>query len=188
MRSARARAGDALVLTKPLGIGVLTHGVKQGKTSPAELAAAIDQMTMLNMEASRAGRSFGASAMTDVTGFGLVVHTLELARASGLDVELDSSAVPVLPGARRVAAEGCMPGAVKSNREFAAGNVTYGDKVDETAQCLLNDPQTSGGLLVATDERSARKLAGKSSDKGIAAAVVGRTAPMAGQTSVITIR
>jgi selenide,water dikinase len=188
MRNCRARAGDALVLTKPLGIGVLTHGAKDGKTSPAELTAAIDQMTMLNMEASRAGRSFGASAMTDVTGFGLVVHTLEMARASGLDVELDSSAVPVLPGARRVAAEGCMPGAVKSNREFAAGSVTYGDVVDETAQCLLNDPQTSGGLLIATDEKSARKLAGKLSDKGIIAAVVGRTAAQAGPSPAITVR
>jgi len=188
LRNGGARPGDALVLTKPLGIGVLTHGVKQEKTSPAELAAAIDQMTMLNMESSRAGRSFGASAMTDITGFGLVVHALEMARGSDLDIELDVSAVPLLPGARRVAAEGCMPGAVKSNREYAAESVTYGDGVDEVLQCLLNDPQTAGGLLIATDEKSARKLAGKLGDKGIAAAVVGRTAPKSGACPSITVR
>ncbi len=177
IRNGGAREGDALVLTKPLGIGVLTHGVKQDKTSAEELAAAIFQMTSLNMNASRTARQFGASAMTDVTGFGLAVHALEMARSSGMSVELDSSSVPILPGALRVAGEGCMPGAVKTNREFAQGSVSYADSVDETLQCLLNDPQTAGGLLIAVDRHSARKMARRITEEGGMAAVVGRVVP-----------
>lgn len=184
LRNAGARPGDALVLTKPLGIGVLTHGVKQDKTSEAELAAAIEQMTTLNMNASRLARQFGARGMTDVTGFGLAVHALEMARGAGVGIELDSAAVPLLPGALRVAGEGCMPGAVKANREFGEGSVTYADTVGETLRCLLNDPQTAGGLLIAIDASAARKVAGKLGDEGAVAAVVGRVVPADGCPAV----
>ena len=177
IRNSGAREGDALVLTKPLGIGVLTHGVKQDKTSPEELAAAIAQMTTLNIYASRTARQFGASAMTDVTGFGLMVHALEMARGSGMSVEFDSASVPVLPGALRVAAEGCMPGAVKTNREFAEGSVCYAGSVDENLRNLLNDPQTAGGLLISVDEHSARRMARRITEEGGNATVVGRVVP-----------
>ncbi len=187
LRNAGARPGDALVLTKPLGIGVLTHGVKQDKTSAQELAAAIAQMTTLNMSASRRAREFGASAVTDVTGFGLVVHALEMARGSGVDLELDSAAVPLLPGALRVVSEGCMPGAVKTNREFAGESVSYADSVDENLQCLLNDPQTAGGLLIAVDAISAKRLARFLTQDGGTAAVVGRVVN-AGKCPSISVR
>lgn len=185
LRNSGAREGDALVLTKPLGIGVLTHGVKEDKTSPRDLAGAVAQMTMLNMNASRRAREFGASSMTDVTGFGLVVHALEMARGGKMNVELDSSSVPLLPGALRVASEGCMPGAVKTNREFGEGSVSYAEGVDENLQCLLNDPQTAGGLLIAVDEPSARRLVRRLIDEGSTAAIVGRVAPAGKCPSVV---
>ncbi len=187
LRNSGARPGDSLVLTKPLGIGVLTHGVKQDKTSSQELAAAVAQMTTLNMSASRRAREFGASALTDITGFGLVVHALEMARGSGVDLELDSAAVPLLPGALRVASEGCMPGAVKSNREFAQGSVSYAGSVDEHLQCLLNDPQTAGGLLIAVDAISAKRLVRFLTEDGGIAAVVGRVVD-AGKCPSIIVR
>jgi selenide,water dikinase len=187
LRNAGARPGDSLVLTKPLGIGVLTHGVKEDKTSPRELDAAVAQMIRLNMSASRRAREFGASAVTDVTGFGLVVHALEMARGSGVDLELDSAAVPLLPGALRVASEGCMPGAVKTNREFGEGHVTYAGSVDENLQRLLNDPQTAGGLLIAVDAGSAGRLVRLLKEDGGIAAVVGRVVG-AGKCPAISVR
>jgi selenide,water dikinase len=187
LRNAGARDGDALVLTKPLGIGVLTHGVKQDKTTAQELAGAVAQMTMLNMKASRTARQFGASAMTDVTGFGLLVHALEMARGGRMNIELDSSAVPLLPGALRVASEGCMPGAVKTNREFAEGSVQYGAGVEESLKCLLNDPQTAGGLLISVDHHSARRLVKRLAEEGSTAAVVGHISP-AGDCPSISVR
>ncbi len=145
-RNDTAQAGDRLYLTKPLGVGILTTAQKQKKLLPEHAMLARDTMVQLNRIGADIARLEGISAMTDVTGFGLLGHLLEMCEGSGLYAELDSHAVPVLPEVANYIAKGCIPGG--SGRNFAS----YGAKVSPLSseqQALLCDPQTSGGLLVA---------------------------------------
>lgn len=141
------RAGDVLVLTKPLGIGIATTAVKRDQSPPGLEVAVIDLMCRLNRDAAAAARAAGASAATDVTGFGLVGHLHELAEASGVAAEVDGGAVPVLDGIVELAAAGVVPGGSARNRAAADGYTTF--EVDEVTAAILTDAQTSGGLLVA---------------------------------------
>ncbi len=148
-RNARAESGDVLVLGKPLGVGVMSAALKKGGLDGAGYARMIATTTKLNTPGPDLARLDGVHAMTDVTGFGLAGHALELARGSGFDVRLDWSAVPLLDGVRMLVEQGFVTGA--SGRNW----VSYGADVDLPAgfaaqdQALLSDPQTSGGLLVA---------------------------------------
>jgi selenide,water dikinase len=144
-----ARPGDRLVLTKPLGTGVLVSGARQGRTSDIDLAAAIDGMRRLNRPASEALVANGISATTDVTGFGLLGHGLEMARASGARFVFDASALPVLAGARELAAAGVETGGAAHNRRFVAPSLDLAADVPEDLVTIAHDPQTSGGLLAA---------------------------------------
>ncbi len=163
------RDGDALVLTKPLGIGIATTAVKAG-TAPAELAElAIATMTASNAAASRAALAAGATGCTDVTGFGLLGHLTKMAAASGVDAELDVAAVPFLPGVRELAAAGTIPGGSRRNRDWVAPGVDQGD-CTELDVLMLADAQTSGGLLFGAEPgRAAAAVA----ELGGAAAVIG---------------
>ncbi len=149
LRKGGARPGDRLVLTKPLGTGVLVSGSRQGRTSAADLAAAIDGMRRLNWAASQALVSAGVRAATDVTGFGLLGHGLEMARASGTRFVFDATALPALAGARDLAAAGVETGGAAHNRRFVAGSLEVGATVPADLVTLAHDPQTSGGLLAA---------------------------------------
>jgi len=140
---AGARPGDDLYLTKPLGTGLLVHA---GRTS----GAAVESMARLNSAAADAIRPFGPHAVTDVTGFGLAGHAHELATRSGVRVELDAAALPVLPGALELAASGVRTGGDRRNRAFV-GDALAVDGASEVQVALAFDPQTSGGLLVAVD-------------------------------------
>lgn len=145
-RNDTAKAGDRLYLTKPLGVGILTTAQKQKKLLPEHAMLARDTMVQLNRIGADIAGLEGIHAMTDVTGFGLLGHLLEMCEGSGLYAELDSQAVPVLPEVANYIAKGCIPGG--SGRNFAS----YGAKVSPLGseqQALLCDPQTSGGLLVA---------------------------------------
>jgi selenide,water dikinase len=149
LRKGGARPGDVLILTKRLGTGVLVSGSRQGRTSAADLAGAVEQMRTLNRTAADVLVAAGISGATDVTGFGLLGHGLEMARASGTRFVFEAAALPALPGALELALAGVETGGAAHNRRFVAGSLDVGPTVAEERVTLAHDPQTSGGLLAA---------------------------------------
>ena len=172
--NAGARKGDVLVLTKPLGIGIITTGIKQEATPGPVAERAIELMKTLNRDASRVMTEIGVDACTDVTGFGLLGHLWEMCSASELGARIGLSDVPILPEAWKLAEADVIPGGAYSNREYVAADVSFEDGMDEVAQLILCDPQTSGGLLMAVrPERSAQLIEGLGSAGTPAAAIIG---------------
>lgn len=141
------KVGDALVLTKPLGGGVTTTALKQEKVEAAHINEAIEWMSRLNKAASELALEFGVRGGTDVSGFGLLGHGLEMAKASGVSLRIEYSKLPFLGGARGYAEKGIFPGGAFDNKMYFEKLVKFNEKIDEPAQMLLFDPQTSGGLL-----------------------------------------
>ncbi len=174
LRKGGARPGDALLLTKRLGTGVLVSGHRQGRTSDDDLAAAIDQMRRLNRAASEVLVANGVAGATDVTGFGLLGHGLEMARASGTRFVFEASALPALDGAVALAAAGVETGGAAHNRRFVAPALTVGDGVLPELVTLAHDPQTSGGLLAAIDPERLTAVRAGLADAGVEHWVVGR--------------
>jgi selenide,water dikinase len=164
-----AKAGDALVLTKALGTGVVQTAQKQGDCPPETEAAALESMLLSNRAAAAAMVAAGAVCATDVTGFGLLGHALEMATASSVGVRIFASKVPRLPQALEFAATH-VPGGLKTNREFVEPKIKLAAGVDDAMVNLLADPQTSGGLLVALPPERAEAYA---AEVGGAASVVG---------------
>ncbi len=146
--SAGARPGDALVLTKPIGTGVVATAIKQGRAEAVWRDAAVASMVALNAAAAEAMLAAGATAATDVTGFGLLWHLHDLLAGQGIGAEVSAAAVPLLPGAAELAAAGVVPGGTRRNLGAAAAFTDFGDAAQPT-RLLLADAQTSGGLLVA---------------------------------------
>ena len=185
---ARARAGDALVLTKPIGTGVLTTALKRDLATPAEISAAVTSMATLNAGAARAMRATGGGvhAATDVTGFGLLGHLRNMLTASGLAAELEAAAVPLFSNAVALAERGAIPGGSKRNRDTLSPDVKFGADVPEAIRVLLFDAQTSGGLLIAVDPDRAGALIATLEREGTpAAARIGRlTRGVAGTITV----
>jgi selenide, water dikinase len=146
-----ARPGDALILTKPLGTGVVTTALKEQRASDADVAAATASMAQLNAAAARVLRDLGAEvhACTDVTGFGLLGHAWEMAELSGAAMLLRVEGIRWLPGAADYAEARLVPGGTARNRAYLAPHVTFGESVSRTARTLVYDPQTSGGLFAA---------------------------------------
>ena len=172
---ARAQVGDALVLTKPIGTGVLTTALKRDLLTAADLVPAVKSMATLNAGAARAMLATGVHAATDVTGFGLIGHLHNMLAASGVAAELDASAVPQLPRAAEVVERGAIPGGTKHNREALAAHVSFAAGVTETTRVLLFDAQTSGGLLIAVPpERADALIAALRREGTPAAARIGR--------------
>jgi selenide, water dikinase len=154
-----AQAGDALLLTKPIGTGVLLTAAQQDYDgAQAGLEAAVTSMLKLNRHASHLARAAGVNAMTDVTGFALLGHTSEMALQSGLRFTIDANAVPLLEDAHRFARAGAVTGGGSRNREQLGERVALPDGLDDTLAQLLFDPQTSGGLLIAVPEAEAEAL------------------------------
>lgn len=150
--NAGARPGDYLILTKPLGIGVITTAIKGNLASPEAVRAAAQVMTTLNRQAAQAMAAVGVHGCTDITGFGLLGHAHEMASASGVALELDAGAVPVIPQALPLAVQGVFPGGARRNREYLEGAVGWAQGMEPWEENLLVDPQTSGGLLIALPE------------------------------------
>jgi selenide,water dikinase len=144
-----AQPGDALILTKPLGVGVVTTALKQDIATDDEVSAATDSMLRLNRAAARAAQQAGAHAMTDITGYGLIGHAQEVARLSHADFRINLEALRWLPGARQHAENDVFPGGMWRNREFFEPYVTFPAGTPEATENLLYDPETSGGLLIA---------------------------------------
>jgi selenide,water dikinase len=179
LTNAGLRPGDVLVLTKPLGIGIATTAIKRGLASESLTDAAVASMTRLNDRAADAARGAGATGCTDVTGFGLLGHLQRMAVESGVDVEIDVDAVPVLDGARALLAEGVVPGGSERNLDHVRPHLDVG-RHDDTTALLLADAQTSGGLLFgAADADAAAAAVASLEASGHTAAVVGRV-PAAG--------
>jgi selenide, water dikinase len=151
LRNSTARTGDDLYLTKPIGTGVATTAAKRGLANGETTAVAVEMMTTLNRDASAAARAAGASAVTDVTGFGLLGHLHELAKASGVSARVEAASVPALPGVLELleAGDGAIAGGTRRNRRWVEPNVAWGPAVEEPRRWLLCDAVTSGGLLVA---------------------------------------
>jgi len=147
--NAGARPGDRLVLTKPLGIGILTHALKQGLLSLGEVKQVTELMALLNRAASDAMVRAGVSACTDVTGYGFLGHLGEMLEASGVSARIRVGDVPVLPGARDRVVQGVCPGGTRKNLAYVTPNVIRHERVAEPDLLLLADAQTSGGLLIA---------------------------------------
>jgi len=174
-RNADARAGDVLVLGKPLGVGVLSAALKKGRLDDAGYARLIDTTTRLNKPGSRLAELAGVHAITDVTGFGLAGHALEMARGAGLRVEIDWNAVPLIKGVASLAEAGFVTGASDRNWDGYGAQVALGAGLPAVARALLTDPQTSGGLLVSCRPDSVDAVLACFRDGGFAdAAVIGR--------------
>ena len=167
LRKGGARPGDTLILTKRLGTGLLVSGVRQGRTAADDLAGGIDQMRTLNRAAAEVLVGGGVSGATDVTGFGLLGHGLEVARASGVRLILDAGALPALPGALELARAGVETGGAAHNRRFVAGSLDVGDAVPPEVVTLAHDPQTSGGLLAAIPEDLMPRVTSALRDAGV---------------------
>ncbi|WP_286786008.1 MULTISPECIES: selenide, water dikinase SelD [Pseudomonas] len=169
-RNDTARVGSRLYLTKPLGIGILTTAEKKARLRAEDVGLARDWMCTLNKPGSRFGKLTGVTAMTDVTGFGLLGHLVEMADGSGLSARLEYARVPRLPGVEHYLAEGCVPGGTLRNYE------SYGERIgalSEEQQHLLCDPQTSGGLLVAVSVEGEAEFLAVAAELGLDLAPIG---------------
>jgi selenide,water dikinase len=150
--NAGARPGDVLILTKSIGTGIISTGIKFAKTPPDIAAASIETMLTSGKAAAQAIREFGVKGATDVTGFALLGHAWEFAYASRVTIEIDSSRVPLLPGALELAGAGLLTSGDKTNREYVGQDIEIATDVRKEMQNLLYDPQTAGGLLIAIPE------------------------------------
>jgi len=175
--NARAIAGDVLILTKPIGTGVITTALKQGSAQPSWVAAAVKSMTTLNSTAAGVAAEFsGVHAMTDITGFGLMGHGREMAVGSGVTLKVETARVPAMEGALDAIRAGAIPGGLISNREFAECMVADADgaAISEELRKLMYDPQTSGGLLISVSTDQATDLVGALRASSVDAVQIGQ--------------
>ncbi len=157
-RNVGVQEGDVLVLTKPLGTGIISTALKKGKASRESIQEAVDSMTALNRTASEVMREFPVHACSDVTGYGILGHALEMASGSGVTLVIESANLPLLRDAPRLAEKGYITGGCKRNREYLSDKITIDASLREGLVEVALDPQTSGGLLLAVAQRHAKKL------------------------------
>jgi len=181
-----ARAGDVLVLTKPIGTGMISTANKAEIVEEEFLRKAIDSMARLNDQAAEVMALCHAHACTDITGFGLLGHSSEMSRGSGVSFHLHYSLIPLLPGAREYAAMGMVPAGAYCNQTHFGPKISFADAVPELERVILFDPQTSGGLLIALPSEEGEKLLGLCRQRGITeVALVGEVVPP--EKSLITV-
>jgi len=164
LRKSGAKVGDVLLLSKPLGTGVITTALKQDKADPGHLAGAVNWMKTLNAQAVEAALKLGAHAATDITGFGFVGHAWEMVQASGAGMRILYNDIPFMEGARFYAEKGIFPGGAYDNHQYYQGHILFDSQLSEWEKLLLFDPQTSGGLLVAVDEKKYLKFISNQTD------------------------
>ncbi len=166
-----ARPGDALVLTKPIGAGVMTTGIKRGIATEGDIETITKVMSTLNKTASEIAKEFSVHACTDVTGFGFLGHALEMAKGSGVHLSVELESIPILPQARYFAEQGAVPGGTKRNLAHVLPDVLF-DGVGELEQTLLADSITSGGLLISLPASEAKEFVLKFNAQGVSKAAV----------------
>lgn len=169
VRNSTARPGDRLILTKPLGLGIITTA--GDRAGPEALERAIAVMETLNAAASGVMTEVGVTACTDVTGFGLLGHLYEMVTASGVGAVVTAISVPILPEAEKLASEGVAPAGSHSNLAYLEDRVAWGRAATKTRKILLSDAQTSGGLLIAVPAAKSRKLLKRLHEAGVTEAV-----------------
>ncbi|HEX2928939.1 MAG TPA: selenide, water dikinase SelD, partial [Candidatus Binatia bacterium] len=158
LRNVGVQEGDALILTKPLGTGIVTTALKKGKASEESVNEAVTSMITLNAAASAVARKHPVHACSDVTGFGILGHSLEMASGSGVTLVIESAKLPTLRSARRLAEKGYITGGCKRNQEYLNDKMSIEKSIREGVVQVALDPQTSGGLLIAIAKRHAAKL------------------------------
>lgn len=163
----RARAGDQLILTKPLGIGIITTALRNGAASSTHIRRAVEVMTTLNKAAAEAMQETGVHAATDVTGYGLLGHGLEMAQNSGVGLRFIVENLPVLEGVREYIQAGHVAGGASRNEQFVAPHIRNHPDLDETTRQILLDPQTSGGLLISVASDRLEALVAALEERGV---------------------
>jgi selenide,water dikinase len=180
-----ARPGDVLILTKPIGTGVISTGIKKGQASDAIVAASVETMLTPGKYAAEAMREFGVKGATDVTGFALMGHAWEMARASKVTIEINADVVPLLDGALGLASKGMLTSGDKTNREYVGPDIEIADSVDENLVKLLFDPQTAGGMLIATSESNAKAIIATLGKNYPQVRIIGRIHPQGPRSIVV---
>jgi selenide,water dikinase len=168
-----AKNGDILILTKPLGSGIYSTALKNGALSPRREKLFYRTMSALNHDAAEGLFDFGANACTDITGFGLLGHALEMATSSDVSIVINARALPLLPGAVRLSADGFLTGGGMANREYVKDELKIEGAMASAFEMLLYDPQTSGGLLVSIPRKKAERYLEALKQRRVAAAVIG---------------
>ena len=172
IRNVGVQEGDALVLTKALGTGIITTALKRGKASKESVQAAVASMITLNNTASKIMRNYPVHACSDITGYGLLGHALGMASGSSVTLILESAKLPLLERARRLAEKGYLTGGCKRNREYLKDKITIDKSIREGLVEVAMDPQTSGGLLIALAQRYAEKLVDELKENGVKLATI----------------
>ncbi|MDQ0903874.1 selenide, water dikinase SelD [Paenibacillus sp. V4I7] len=171
--NAGAKPGDKLILTKPIGVGILTTSIKKDRLNEEEIQRVTQVMATLNKVAAETMEPYNVHACTDVTGFGLMGHSLEMAKGSGVGIRITAEDVPVLPRVRELAEEGFVPGGTKNNFAHVQESITFAESLDQISQWILCDAVTSGGLLISVDGEQADELLSKLKDAGVEASLIG---------------
>ena len=185
-RNAGARPGDVIILTKPIGTGVISTGIKKARASEAVVTASVETMLTPGKYAAEAMREFDVKGATDVTGFALLGHAWEMACASKVTIEIDSRAVPLLDGALEIATAGMLSSGDKKNREYVGRDVEVTPAVDANLVKLLFDPQTAGGMLIAIAENKAGALLRTLREHYPHAQIIGRVSPRGSHSLVVS--
>ncbi len=169
-----AKAGDQLILTKPIGVGILTTGIKRAAVTDEQERAVTDTMAELNKVAASQLECLHPNAVTDVTGFGLLGHSFEMARGSNVTFKLDYQSIPMLDGTIQLAKEGIIPGGSKANVRWLKDSVQYDQSLTEVEQHILCDAITSGGLLISMPENEATEYIQRMNQAGKTATIIGQ--------------
>lgn len=183
-----ARPGDVIILTKPIGTGVISTGIKFEKTTAEVAASSAATMLTPGKHAAEAMREFGVKGATDVTGFALLGHAWEMARASSVTIEIEPGKVPLLDGALELAAAGVVTGADKTNREYVGDDLEIGESVSREMRRLLFDPQTAGGMLIAISPDRAPDLLARLRENYSRADVIGQVTDLGLHSIVVGAR
>ncbi len=188
-KNASAEVGCELFLTKPVGIGILTTAQKQKKIQPEHLQMAIEAMTTLNKPGTEFAQIDGVTALTDVTGFGVLGHLIEICEGSGIAAQVEFDKVPVLPNVLEYLAQGCTPGGTSRNYQSYGHKVSglFDSQISETQKMILCDPQTSGGLLAAVRPDAVAEFKAVAAQHGLALESIGRTVATSEQTHCIEV-
>jgi selenide,water dikinase len=184
--NAGARPGDVIILTKPIGTGVISTGIKFEKTSPEIAASSVATMLTPGRYAAEAMREFDIKGATDVTGFSLLGHAWEMARASGVTIAIEAGKVPLLQGALELAAGGMLTSGDKTNREYIGDDIETASAVNENLIKLLFDPQTAGGMLISIAENRSQPLLERLQENYSTASVIGRVTERSPRSIVVS--
>jgi selenide,water dikinase len=183
--NAGARPGDALILTKPIGTGVISTGIKFGKADAATAQASTATMLTAGRKAAEAMREFGVRGATDITGFGLLGHAWELAKASRATIEIIASRVPLIHGAMEMARRKMLTKGDKVNREYVGDDITISGDIGKEMTSLLYDPQTAGGMLISIAGERADSMLARLHETYVDAAIIGRVGEFSGRSLVV---